>query len=390
MKNLKEFLNSKGAEYAPFDPNRAKSITKRLRPFLQDNARKIHIVGTNGKGSTGRFITLGLLEAGKSVLHFTSPHLFDFNERFYKNGQIISDEELETAHIFLQQFDFIAPCSYFEYATFLASVLSQDCDFLVLEAGLGGEYDSTSCLDREISVFTPIGLDHQEILGQTIEEIATTKLACMVSTAFLSPQPAPTKKTIEAIATKTAKKLGATLYKIPDAFSEKTLTYASKHALPQFLAQNFQSACAVLDYLGYPINPISFPKLNLIGRCQKISPHITIDVGHNAQAATELQKVFSDKKVILVYNTYKQKDAKSILKILLPIIKKILIIDVQNERMMEAEKLKDIIKSLGISFERFSSDGISETEEYLVFGSFSVVKQFLEEKACRTNLSLLS
>ncbi|PAF48677.1 hypothetical protein BKH41_05245 [Helicobacter sp. 12S02232-10] len=385
--SLKKFLESKGAEYAPFNPQRAKIIHENLIPHLKDNSRKIHIVGTNGKGSTGRFITLGLLQAGKNVLHFTSPHLFDFNERFYKNGHIISDGELEEAHRFLQQFDFIQSCSYFEYATFLAEVLSQDSDFLVLEAGLGGEYDSTSCLKREISVFTPIGLDHQEILGNTIEQIALTKLNSMSPIAFLAHQPS---LIVEEIAKSVALKYNAKLHIIPKILSEETLFYASKHNLANFLAQNFQTASNVLNYLGYKINPNSFPKLDLMGRCQKIAPNITLDVGHNEQAAQELLKVFSHKKIILVYNTYKQKDAKAILKILMPIIKKILIIEVQNDRIMEEDKLKSIIQSLGITFDRFCQKDISEKEEYLVFGSFSVTKQFLEEKACRTNLSLPS
>ncbi|PAF48206.1 hypothetical protein BKH46_02445 [Helicobacter sp. 12S02634-8] len=382
MVSLREFLDSKGAEYAPFDPQRAKNIYTQLAPHLKTPAMTIHIIGTNGKGSTGRFITLGLLSAGKSVLHFTSPHLFSFNERFYKNGKIVTDTMLEEAHAFLQQFACIQACSYFEYATFLATFLAQDVEFLVLEAGLGGEYDSTSCLKRDISVFTPIGLDHQEILGTQIQDIATTKLKAIAPIAFLAPQYDPI---IKELALQIAHEYNAKLYPISPKRSKKAAIYASKHHLPEFLAQNFQNALCVLEYLDCPIDPKSLPMLDLIGRCQKIAPNITIDVGHNAQAAQSLLQAFSNKKINLVYNTYKQKDVLSILKILAPITKKISIIAVQNERIIETSKLKSIIATLGIAFDDFCWENLMPQEEYLVFGSFSVIKQFLEERLCKKN-----
>ncbi|PAF42031.1 Mur ligase family protein [Helicobacter sp. 11S03491-1] len=378
--SLEEFLESKGNEYAPFDPNRAKIIYQRLSKYLKNPSKKIHIVGTNGKGSTGRFITLGLLQAGYSALHFTSPHLFDFNERYYKNGHIVDDKTLQEAHYFLQQFDFIQACSYFEYATFLALVLAQDVTFLVLEAGLGGEWDSTSCLKRDISVFTPIGLDHQEILGESVEKIATTKLNSMSSVAFIAPQ---SSCVIKDIAQSIALKHKTKLYFVPNTIPETIFSYAKTHHLPEFLMYNLHTALYVLSYLQCTIDLIHFPMLDLTGRCQKITPHITIDVGHNEQAAKEIAKVFNHKKVILVYNTYKQKDVYTILKLLKPVIKKILIIEISNPRIIEKPKLQEVIQSLEIPSGIFSLEAMQKNEEYLVFGSFSVVKQFLEEYRAR-------
>ncbi|PAF53967.1 hypothetical protein BKH42_03090 [Helicobacter sp. 13S00482-2] len=375
---LKELLQSKGAEYVRFDPNRAKNIYSKLSPHLKNPSKTIHIVGTNGKGSTGRFITLGLLQARYQVLHFTSPHLFDFNERYYKNGKIIDEKSLEKAHQFLQQFDFIFESSYFEYATFLACVLAQDVDFLVLEAGLGGEYDSTTCLSRDISVFTTIGLDHQEILGESIQDIATTKLNSMTSVAFLAEQ---SFSIVRELAIKIADEKNSELYFVHS--TQEGIAYSKKYSLPEFLAHNFHTAINVLNYLDIYPNVEQFPALNLIGRCQSISHNIVLDVGHNEQAAREILKVFENKKVILVYNTYKQKDVKSILKTLKPIVKKILIIRVQNERIIEESELKQIIKNLHIEFDFFEPSKIKEEEQYLVFGSFSVVKQFLEESGAR-------
>lgn len=376
--SLEEFLQSKGAEYAPFDPDRAKIIYGLLSPHLKLSSKNIHIVGTNGKGSTGRFITLGLLQGGYKVLHFTSPHLFKFNERFYKNGHIIDDETLSKAHQFLQGFDFISRCSYFEYATFLACVLAQDVDFFVIEAGLGGEYDSTSCIERDISVFTSIGLDHQEILGNSIEEIASTKLNSMTHTAFLAQQ---SFLVVKELAHQIAYKKNSKLYEVSS--TKQGAFYSQKYSLPDFLRDNFDTAMSVLNFFNIHLEIESFPPLDLIGRCQKFSPNITLDVGHNQDAAKQLIKVFNHKKVILVYNTYRQKDVRSILKTLRSIVKKILIIEVKNDRIIEISKLRSIIEDLGIDFEVFNPLMMSESEEYLVFGSFSVIKQFLEESGAR-------
>lgn len=376
--SLEEFLQSKGAEYAPFDPNRAKTIYKHLSPHLKHSSKNIHIVGTNGKGSTGRFITLGLLQAGYKVLHFTSPHLFKFNERFYKNGHIVDDETLEKAHQFLQGFDFIDQCSYFEYATFLACVFAQGVDFFIIEAGLGGEYDSTSCIERDISVFTSIGMDHQEILGNSIEEIAKTKLNSMTHTAFLACQSFPI---VKDLAHQIAYKKNTKLYEISP--TKQGAIYSKKYSLPNFLRDNFDTAINILNYFNIHLEIQSFPPLNLIGRCQKFSPNVTLDVGHNQDAAKQLVEFFNHKKVILVYNTYRQKDVRSILETLRSIVKKILIIEVKNERIIEIYKLKSIIKDLGVDFEIFNPLMMNENEEYLVFGSFSVIKQFLEESGAR-------
>ncbi|EAI1577173.1 bifunctional folylpolyglutamate synthase/dihydrofolate synthase, partial [Campylobacter coli] len=137
----------------------------------------VHIIGTNGKGSTGRFLTQLLEGLGFKVGHYTSPHIFEFRERFYKNGDIISENDLELAHENLLDIfkDNLKKLSYFEYATFLAVELFKDCDYAIFEAGVGGEYDATSVFDKSLSIFTKVGFDHTQILGDSLEKIARTK-----------------------------------------------------------------------------------------------------------------------------------------------------------------------------------------------------------------------
>ncbi len=372
--DLDSYLDSKGAEYAPFNPKRAHNIFKKLKPNLCLPKKIIHIIGTNGKGSTGRFITLGLEQHNLSVFHFTSPHLFEVNERFYKNGKSLESSVLEGAHLFLQQFDFIKQASYFEYLTFLALILAQDCDVLVLEAGLGGEFDSTSVIESDICVFTSISYDHQEILGSKIEQIATTKLNAMAKLNFIAPQPF---KTTINIAKRIAKQKQAKLIFVNDEILDSALlTYAKKYKLAPFLQENLWVAKNVLDFLGKSFDFGILRAFDLPYRAYKIQKNILLDVGHNEGCAREIAKIVGAKKVFLVYNTFFQKDVYKILKILKPIIKQVLILEVLHERILPKADLINVCEELRIPFDNFTH--INPESEYVVFGSFSVVKEFLE------------
>lgn len=366
MQDLLEFLEKKGAEYAPFDPTRAPRIFERFKSdFLPSFKPKvIHIVGTNGKGSTGRMITRGL----KNVMHFSSPHLLTLNERFYLDGENVSMQALQEAHQVLMQKPYMQEASYFEYLTFLCLLLAKDLDYLVLEAGLGGEFDSTNVLKDKISVFTQIGLDHCEILGEGIKQIATTKLNSMGEVAFLGIQ---NNAEVLPIAQKIAKEKGAKLEIISP---NDLLTPPFK--LPRFLLENLTLASRVLDFLGVEYNLEQIASLDLQGRAQKYSPLITLDVGHNPDGAKAIFKEFKGKKITLVYNAYKQKDVLEVLKILSPIILEVQIIAVDDARVIEREKLEGFLQELSLPYRDF--EGVKEGVEYLVFGSFSVVRAFLE------------
>lgn len=366
MKTLEEFLEQKGVEYAPFDPSRAVRIYSHFKlDFLSTFSPKvIHIVGTNGKGSTGRMIARGL----KNVLHFTSPHLLSLNERFYLNGELISMQILEQSHQILIQKPYMQEASYFEYLTFLCLFLAKDLEYLVLEAGLGGEFDSTNVIEDKISVFTQIGLDHCEILGESIEEIATTKLNSMGKLAFLGIQ---SYKEVLPIATKIAQKRGAELRVCSSLLSPP-------FDMPLFLLQNLTLASKVLDYLGVSYELEHIARLDLSGRAQKYTPNITLDVGHNPDGAKAICQEYKNKKITLVYNAYKQKDISQVLEILRPVIKEVQIIAVNESRIVERERLEEILRTLALPYRDF--EGIESGEEYLVFGSFSVVRTFLERE----------
>lgn len=175
--SLKDYLSDKPLFYDKIDYSRFPRAFASVRDAIKPR-EIIHIVGTNGKGSTGRFLAQILTEFGFCVGHYTSPHIFKFCERFWLKGRDVSDDELEKAHQFLQSVlndEFKSSLSYFEYATLLAAVLFRECDYVIFEAGMGSRYDATGVFDKFLSLFTPIGLDHTTFLGENIEAIAQTK-----------------------------------------------------------------------------------------------------------------------------------------------------------------------------------------------------------------------
>ena len=373
--NLQEFLKYKTLYYDKIDFTVVKSSWNKLStkiklPFV------IHIVGTNGKGSTGRFLAHYLYKKDFKVLHYSSPHIVKFNERIWINGNDVKDEELEVAHKFLQDLydvEILQKLTYFEYTTLLAFYLSKDFDYLVLEAGLGGEFDATNVVENDLSLITTIGLDHQSFLGNTVREIASTKMRSVdnkmligyqlyddvIKTAYEVKEQIKNERNrdIEIVQVKEFDK-----YSINDKFAN-------------YLKRNLHLVIACLNELKIDIDLKLFDDVPLFGRCQRILPNVTIDVGHNPLAAQMIVKEFGNRKITLIYNSYGDKDYEGVLKILKPIIKKIIIIELDDKRIVDKNNLLKIINELNIINE--DKITIEENEEYLVFGSFLVVEKFL-------------
>ncbi|WP_374260731.1 Mur ligase family protein [Campylobacter molothri] len=344
----------------------------------------IQIIGTNGKGSTGRFLAQLLENIGYNVGHYTSPHIFDFKERFYKNKGIVCKEELEQTHEKLEKIfkEELNKLSYFEYATFLAAVLFRKCDYVIFEAGLGGEYDATSVFEKKMSIFTKIGFDHVQILGDSLEKIARTKLKVMSEKTLISSEQ-------EEIVLEIAKKI-ANLKKVELIFSSKfegkykslIQNYIQKYNLPLYLKHNLILALNAFEILASKekIEPAlaKLEKLSLKGRLEQLEPNLYIDVGHNVMAATALRDQFMGEKLILVYNSYQDKDVFKILKTLKPIIDTIKIYKyISIERKLMSDEIYNIANILGIKCEEFNF--LEKQKKTLVFGSFALVENFLKE-----------
>lgn len=373
--NLEEFLKYKTLYYDKIDFSFVKSswekLSKKIKlPFV------IHIVGTNGKGSTGRFLAHYLHKKEFKVLHYSSPHILKFNERIWINGSDVSDENLELAHRFLQdlfEIELLEKLTYFEYTTLLAFYLSKDFDYLVLEAGLGGEFDATNVVENNLSLITTIGLDHQSFLGNSVEEIAATKMRSVDNKMLIGYQVfSEVVKTAYEVKEQILKERNRNI----EIFEVKEFDkYTINDKFASYLKRNLHLVIACLQELKIPIDTKLFDDVKLFGRCQKIAPNITIDVGHNPLAATVMAKEFENKKVTLIYNSYADKDYTEVLKILKPIIKELVIIELDDKRVVKKEELLKVIKQLNIT--NIETIKIEENEEYLVFGSFLVVEKFL-------------
>lgn len=150
----------------------------------QDSVKTIHVTGTNGKGSTSYYLSNLLQKAGQKTGLFVSPYIYEFNERIQLNGKNISNNdliktanEIERAIEILKKDDPTFSLVTFEYEVALAFQFfaQEDCDYAVIEVGIGGEHDKTNVIVPEVSVITTIGLDHEKIIGPTLKDIAQEK-----------------------------------------------------------------------------------------------------------------------------------------------------------------------------------------------------------------------
>ena len=389
MQTFNTFLENKPLYYKEIDHERIDIAYRVLQPHI-GQPRTVHIVGTNGKGSTGRMVVHLAHKSGLCVGHYTSPHILKFNERIWLDGKDTSDEILEVAHKRLFKIlgkEISEALSYFEYTTLLAFVVFEKCDLMVLEAGLGGEFDATNVCDKELSIITPIGIDHQAFLGDSIEEIAGTKIRSIQKQVLLSPQ---VFDEVVVVAKEIADEKGAKLFTVGSIqstddnmqlrvnFIDPTLvTIAKNKGWADYLISNATVALKALDILdiNYDINDLK--TLELFGRFYALTDNIRIDVGHNSLAASAIEKAL-DEKVVLIYNSLDDKDYEEVLRILKPKVKCVEIIAIDSQRATTLEEIEKALKKVGLEYSTFENT-IDKDEYYLVFGSFYVVEEFLKK-----------
>lgn len=378
--SLNVFLEAKPLYYKEIDHERVHVAYGMLKPHIKQ-PRTVHVVGTNGKGSTGRMVAHLAYKSGISVGHYTSPHIMKFNERIWMDGFDSSDEILEKAHqrlfVILGK-EMSNALSYFEYTTLLAFVVFEECDLMVLEAGLGGEFDATNVCDKELSIITPIGIDHQAFLGNTIEEIAATKIRSIQKQVLLSPQ---VYDEVVEVAREIANNVGADLCVCPrvntqvDPYGLQKI--AKQKGWASYLVDNAIVALQALELLDIDYNIDDLLSLELFGRFYPLTENIRIDVGHNPLAARVIEKALDD-KVVLIYNSLDDKDYEEVLRILKPKVKRVEIIPIESQRAITLEAIEKALDKVEIEYNYFD-EKINKDEHYLVFGSFYVVEEFLKK-----------
>jgi len=163
---------------------------------------RIRVAGTNGKGSTSFMLAAALQSAGLKVGLYTSPHILTFHERIRIQAEPVSDAQLYAAMQQMMPLALAAGASYFETATALALHIFADAavDVEILEAGVGARLDATTAVAADMALLTPIGLDHQAWLGDTISEVAAEKACAMQGCrwSISAPQDAAVAEVLQA------------------------------------------------------------------------------------------------------------------------------------------------------------------------------------------------
>lgn len=355
----------------------------------QNKFKTIHIGGTNGKGSTSHMIAAIFQQAGYKTGLYTSPHLKDFRERIRVNGEMVSKDFVIN---FVEQqqgiIEEISP-SFFEVTVAMAfSYFSeQNVDIAIIEVGLGGRLDSTNIITPELSVITNISLDHTNILGNTLKEIAGEKAGIIkpgipVVIGESHPETDPVfiqkaKETQSSILfadqqlqiSKSAKEgefLNVSVSKngnllIENILLDLTGTYQLKNILTVI------QAIETLKTLGFKIhNDALYSALKnvkdltgLMGRWQILSknPLIVSDTGHNIAGITEVVQNINTtphKKLHVVIGMVKDKDINGVLN-LLPPTALYYFCQPQLERALSAQELATEAEKHGLKGSVFST-----------------------------------
>jgi len=335
----------------------------------------IHVGGTNGKTTTSRMIDSLLFEMGLRTGRFTSPHLESYLERISINGKPIDAKELIfsfndiSPYFDLMDSKFENPISFFEAITALAfaAFAEHPIDVGVIEVGMGGEWDATNVVDADVSVITPIGLDHMEYLGSTISEIAATKAGIIKEQGFIVLSQQTPEAAVELL--RRAAEVGADIAREGLEYSIDSraiavggqlisITGLRGHYDDIFLplhgkhqASNAAAALiAVEAFFGEQDLDIDavragFANVTSPGRCEVIhrDPTIILDAAHNphgAKAIAEtMQSEFTFDEVTGIVALMADKDALGILQELEPILNQIIVTTNSSERSMSVAEL---------------------------------------------------
>ena len=338
----------------------------------------IHVGGTNGKTTTSRMIDSLLFEMGLRTGRFTSPHLESYLERISINGQPIDAKELIfsfndiSPYLDLMDSKFDNPISFFEAITALAfaAFAEHPIDVGVIEVGMGGQWDATNVVAADVSVITPIGLDHMEYLGSTITEIAATKAGIIKEQGFIvlaqqTPEAAVellrraaevgadvAREGLEYSIDSRAIAVGGQLISITGLRGHYDDIFLPLHGKHQ--ASNAAAALiAVEAFFGEQDLDIDavragFANVTSPGRCEIIhrDPTIILDAAHNphgAKAIAEtMQSEFTFDEVTGIVALMADKDALGILQALEPIMNLVIVTTNSSERSMKVADLSKL------------------------------------------------
>lgn len=363
----------------------------------------IHVAGTNGKGSTCTALASVLCNAGYKTGLYTSPYVIDFRERIKLNMKMIEPDdlifytervknavgELSSEGVKITEFEAVTAAAFLYYA-------EKDCDFVVLETGLGGRFDATNIIEEPIcSIITSVSFDHIGVLGDTLSKIAFEKCGiikkgCPVITG--SEQPSDVLRVIKSVSSekeaplviRDSHKLFSVISEsitgtlVNSAEGELEIPFSGLHQLCNMALVT--GAVEVIREKGFPVSSEAVRKgicsARIPARTEMISrsPLVILDGSHNDGSTAALgeivKKHLSGKRIIAVMGMMADKDCRRSLSNVVPYFTEVITVTPSNPRSMASEELLEIVKE-------FSVDGCSyNSPEEGVKAAFSKISSF--------------
>lgn len=311
----------------------------------QDNLKAVHIVGTNGKGSTVNALQTIFSQAGYEVGTFTSPYIIDFKERISINGQMISEENLlglvervkpvverlpkETEHENATEFEIITVLMFLYFGQV------HPVDIAFIEAGMGGLHDSTNLFSPLAVICPSIGLDHQAVLGNTHAEIATEKAGVLKNGASFIY--ATDRTDVRDVFKQKANEEGSKTYELGKDFTAEGSSHSFDfiykeqrlEGIALAMAGQHQVANASLAIMASLLLQKDYPKVtpelikdalahaSWLGRTEFLMPNLMIDGAHNNESVKVLidllRSEYADKDIELLFAAIDTKPIDSML-----------------------------------------------------------------------------
>ncbi len=320
---------------------------------LYPRARVIHVAGTNGKGSTCAFAESVARTAGYRTGLFTSPHLVHFNERIRVDGQEIADADctrlIGTLRTIIEPWE-VKP-TFFELVLAMAMMhfAEQEVDIIILETGMGGRLDATNAVPKDVAVLTPIGMDHTQYLGSTLNAIGAEKaaIAAWHRPLLTAPQEPEVLRALHEAAQKmdtdyriiTAAECPETPLGLKGAHqrANAALALAALQALPHFLCSAEEQARGLQE--------VRWP-----GRFEEVLPHCIMDGAHNPPAMRVLvdtwRAAYGSAKARCIYAGSADKALDEVLALLSPIVGEWVLPPVDSPRILPPREMAGKIRTV--------------------------------------------
>lgn len=382
-----DYINSVRLNQWKLGLSRTRELLSRLGD-PQKELRFVHVGGTNGKGSTCAMLESVMRAAGFRTGIFPSPFIEEFRERIQVDGEMIPEDDLcrITEMVKAEADRMEDEPSHFEIVTAIGMLYfrNRKCDIVVLEVGLGGEFDATNIIDPpEASVLTNIGFDHTEYLGNTLAEIARTKAGIIKtgSPAVIYPNVPEVMDVLKGICDERGCEMriaDLSRLRVRDAgLSGQTISWAAGGAdapqlsfrsplLGDHQANNAAVALTVTEVLrerGWKIpeeavirgmESVVWPaRFELLGR----DPVFILDGGHNLQCAeavaAAVRKYLPDTKITLLTGMLADKDYRAAVDVLLPLAGECYTVTPESSRALPGGELARFIRSRGGDAEYF-------------------------------------